>query len=146
MNEANEMAKAEGMVDLDSLRELVALHNRVQEADKALKELKAKKDELEAMLLPQLEEAGVQRLNIDGRTIYRSSTWRASVPADCREAVCAQLRAMGLGDLVTEGVNAQTLSAKVREWLSEEDGEGIPAPIADLIKTYEDKSLRILAS
>lgn len=142
--ENDEQMRASGMVDMTLAAELVDIYESVRIADEQLKSLKRRQAELSEMLLPQLEEANVQRLNVAGRTIYRSSTWRASVPADKREAVCSALESIGLADLITTGVNAQTLSAQVREWLAE-DGDGIPECLRDLISTYNDKSLRVLS-
>jgi seryl-tRNA synthetase len=136
-------APTEG-VSMETLRALIKLDEEVKSLEEEIKGLRADRERLQKEVLEQFAANGVDNMRVDGRTVYRSLTVRASVPAENREQVCDALKAIGLGQLVSVGVNAQTLSAQVREWCDESAGGlGVPAEIAGLISVYEDRKVSV---
>ena len=131
----------EASVSMAAVRQMIRLTDEIDSLEAELKSLKADRTAIERELLEQMGATGVDHLRLDDRTVYRSLTLRASVPAEKRAEAVAAMRAIGLGDLVTEGVNAQTLSAQVREWARGE--VGIPAEVRDLISVYEDRRIGV---
>lgn len=113
-------------------------------------EAKAYKDEanaIEQQLVEMFTDAGMQNINVDGKTIYlHRSTYAARGEGVEAEDVKAALRAAGAGDLVTETVNANTLSAYVRELLDGDDAPGLPEPLVGVLDLGERFSVRINAA
>jgi hypothetical protein len=138
-DDAHELPPAE--FDLDVVRR----YNELRAQEKiASTEAKAIKDE--ADLLEMFSEAGLQNVNVDGKTVYlHRSTFAQRKEGVTAEDVKAGLRAAGAGELVTETVNANTLSAYVRE-LEEDGGPGLPPELVDILLLGERYAVRIRAS
>ena len=85
-------------------------------ADK-LRQLRDRKAELEDELkaLTAEIEAEVPKFSHSGMTFYLKSRLFASPQAGRKEDLFAALRAHGYGDLITENVNANTLSSFCKE-------------------------------
>lgn len=66
------------------------------------------------------KESGVTTLTVDGYRYTISQTLRASIKAEKKADAYEWLRENDLGDLITETVNASTLSAQARKMV--EDG------------------------
>jgi hypothetical protein len=131
-------------VSMETMRSLIKLDDEIKSLEDEIKSLKADRAILQGELLEQFAANGIDHMRVDNRTVYRSLTLRASVPAEKREEVCEVLEGLGLGQLVSIGVNAQTLSAQVREWMDESAGGlGIPAELRDLINVYEDRKVSV---
>jgi hypothetical protein len=102
----------------------VALEERRRQLETEIDAVKAEAAELEQRLLPQFEQSGVERLSIDGRTIYLERKLWAKARDGDKAAVCCALKRARLGDYVEETFNTNSLSAYVREL----DREGRPLP------------------
>lgn len=128
------------------VREYQRFRELQKAADAELKGYKELADELEAELIDAFAEAGVQNINVDGKTVYlhRSVYARRCEGVDA-EAVKAALRAAGAEDLVTETVNANTLSAYVRELTEDDDAPGLPEPLVGIVEPGERFGVRIIA-
>lgn len=135
---------------LDLLRRYSILRGsqKISEAEAA-----AFKDEataIEAQLIEAFTEAGLQNINLDGKTIFlHRTTFAQRKNGATAEDVKAALRAAGAGDLVQETVNSQTLGAWVRELVdAEEDGRGpgLPPEAAEVLELGEKYAVRIKAS
>lgn len=109
--------------------------------------------ELQAELLTRFENAGMQSMRSKefGVTIYvRREIWAS--PAEGNETLLMErLKSLGLGDMVKEKVNTQTLSAYVRELeetqlarqgSADEVLKILPEPLQSTIKLSERFSLR----
>jgi len=138
--------------EIKQVGEFVALAKRKAELDAELKSVKAKMDKLEAGLIGYYVENNIQNLNIDGRTVYLHRQVWASLK-DAASGVAA-LKAAGLGDLVKETCNGQTLSAWVREQLESKvmpldsaanlaDLLDQPQEVKDQLKVSETVGLRV---
>lgn len=124
-------------------RELRAAQSASEAEGKAMKE---EADKLEAELVEMFAEAGLQNLNVDGKTIYlhRSTyaQWQAGLEQDDKLEL---LRRAGAGDLIKDTVNAQTLNAYVRELVDVDDAPGLPEPLRDVLELGERFAVRITA-
>ncbi len=119
-------------------------HQAASEAE--AKAIKEEADKLEAELIDAFAEAGVQNINVDGKTVYlHRSVYARRCEGVGLEDVKAALRAAGAGDLVTETVNANTLSAYVRELTEEDDAPGLPEPLIGVLEPGERFGVRIIA-
>lgn len=115
-------------------------------SDAEAKAIKEEADKLEAELVEAFSEAGVQNLNVDGKTVYlHRSVYARRCDGITADDVKAALRAAGAGDLVTETVNANTLSAYVREFTEDDDAPGLPAPLQGVLEPGERFGMRIIA-
>lgn len=89
--------------------------------DDQLKAVRKEKAALEAELIEEFLDTGIQRVNVNGRTIYlRKQIW-ASVRDGNKRRACDVLRAEGLDELIEESFNTGTLSAYVREQIERAD-------------------------
>lgn len=134
-------------VDLRLVRRYKELRDLEAASSAEGKTFKEEADRIEARLVEQYSEAGVQNLSIDGKTVYLNRTTFAQwEPGLDPEEKRAALRAAGVPELVTETVNSQTLSAWVRELCDDDDAPGLPEPIKDLLQLGEKFNIRIQAS
>jgi len=141
------------MSNIKDVAEYVALAKQKAELDAEIKRVKASMAKMTDALIAYYVENNVQSQNVDGRTVYLHRQVWASLK-DAQEGVAA-FKAAGLGDMVKESVNGQTLSAWVREQL---DGKDMPADsaadladlldqpqgIKDQLKVSEVVSLRVV--
>lgn len=124
--------------DLPSLGEQLAtylnLHDEVKATEAYLESLKGQRDAAGEVLIGVFERDGVNSLrSTDGRTVYLArELWARAADA---EALTKALRANGLGDIVKETVNTQTLTSVVRE--HDKSGEPLPPEVADAIIVSE---------
>ena len=85
----------------------------IKEADGIVKELKARRAEIEGQLLEVMAMEGVKNLSVDGMTVYTTTTMRASM-AKGEEALEA-LDLAGGGDIIKKTVNGKTLATWLRD-------------------------------
>ena len=130
---------------LDKLRQLKA------DAEAELKDITAELTAIQEVLVPQFMAAGMQSQKLaDGRTFYlRKEEW--AYPKSVENGggrgsagVLEALVASGLGDMVHETYNTQTLSAYVRE--KERAGEELPAPLVEAIDVVVKTEIRVRRS
>jgi len=108
---------------MELIKKLISIKKRLDELDAETKKLKAEYDALEPEVIAYLEQEGLDRVTMDGRTVYvRRQLW-ASVNKENPFALDI-LRENGLGDFIEEKVNSQRISAYIREF--EKTGQVIP--------------------
>ena len=99
---------------------------------------KERKEALEAEL--KAVKAEIERLDREfsdeGKTFFLKSRLFASPKAGCKAGLFSALRKRGYGDMITESVNANTLSSFVKEKREENDGE-IPEWLTEVVNSYE---------
>jgi prefoldin subunit 5 len=121
---------------------MVQLQNRKAELSSELDALAKEIEELNTTLLEDFAKDGLSsvKTDVDGSkvTLYLRRDVYAKVLDPLR--LNDVLRSEGLGDLVKETVNAQTLRAKIREW---EDEGGIPASFDTVLTSSEVYSVRV---
>lgn len=115
---------------------LRALRDEKAEADQRLKELNAAIDEAEYRLSEMMAESETQNFTRAGMMFCLTTKTRASATAGRKEELFAALRGEGYGDLVYETVNANSLSAFVKEQMAE-NGDALPGWLSGLVNVFE---------
>lgn len=98
---------------------LRALRDEKAEAEQHLKEIKAEMDEVDYRLSELMAESETQNFTRAGTMFCLTTKTHASAVAGRKEELFSALRAGGFGDLVYETVNANSLSAFVKEQVAE---------------------------
>jgi hypothetical protein len=106
-------------VNIENLREFVALEKKKAELNREIKQTQKALDALDTLLTQQLLDDGVQSVNVDGRTVYLRRDLYASALDGDRAAVVQALKDSGLSQYVSEQYNTNSLSAYVREVVRE---------------------------
>ena len=131
---------SEKMFELaDTLR---ALREEKAEAEQRLKEINAAIDEADYRLSELMAETETQNFTRAGMMFCLTSKTRASATAGRKEELFAALRGEGFGDLVYETVNANSLSAFVKEQITE-NGDTLPAWLDGLVNVFEKTSVSL---
>lgn len=131
---------SEKMFELaDTLR---SLREEKTEAEQRLKEINAAIDEADYRLSELMAETETQNFTRAGMMFCLTSKTRASAKAGRKEELFAALRGEGFGDLVYETVNANSLSAFVKEQTAE-NGDQLPAWLDGLVNVFEKTSVSL---
>lgn len=117
---------------------LKALRDEKKDAEQRVKELNAALDETDAALAQLMTDTETQNFTRSGTIFCLTNTTRASATADRKDELFEALRAEGYGGLVYETVNANSLSAFVREQISEND-DVLPDWLEGLVSVFEKR-------
>ena len=115
---------------------LRALRDEKAEAEQRLKDLNAAIDEAECRLSERMAESETQNFTRQGMMFCLTTKTRASATAGRKAELFAALRDEGYGDLVYETVNANSLSAFVKEQMAE-NGDALPGWLDGLVNVFE---------
>jgi len=127
-------------MNTDELKRFVALEERRKQLEAEVDSIKAEAAELEGLLLPQFEQSGMERVAIDGRTVYvERKLWAKAKDGD-KPSVCKALKRCRLGDYVEETFNTNSLSAYVREL--DREGRQMPPSLVAVLDVSEVFKLR----
>jgi len=127
-------------MNTDELKRFVALEERRRQLEAEIDTLKAEAAELEQALMPQFEQAGIERVSVDGRTVYvERKLWAKARDGD-KAAVCKALKRCRLGDYVEETFNTNSVSAYIREL--DREGRPLPASLREVLEVSEVFKLR----
>ncbi|RKJ81233.1 hypothetical protein D7X33_04670 [Butyricicoccus sp. 1XD8-22] len=121
---------------------LRALRDEKAEADKRLKEIKEEMDEVDYQLSEVMAGSETQNFTRAGMMFCLTTKTHASATAGRKEELFAALRGEGFGDLVYETVNANSLSAFVKEQISE-NGDALPAWLDGLVNVFEKTTVGV---
>ncbi len=124
---------------------LKAAKDEKKDLDAKAKELGAEIEELDKQLSDAMTEAELDKFSRNGSTFYLSSRLFASPQAGRKDALISALKEEGFGDIVQETVNANTLSAFVKEQMSQ-NGDEVPEWLSDVVNTFEKISVGIRKS
>ena len=116
--------------------ELKALRDRKQALEAELKQLNADIDNVDWHLSNLMAETETQNFTRAGTMFCLTSTTRASAAPDRKDALFDALRSEGFGSMVYETVNANSLSAFVKEQMAE-NGDALPEWLDGLVKVFE---------
>jgi len=131
------------MLDLaDRLKELRAIKDGLAEQTRANN---AEIERTELALSDHMAQEEVQSFKRAGTLFYLNSRTYASPVAGRKAELYDALRAQGFGDLITETVNANTLSSFVRERTAEND-EQLPDWLEGRVNTFEKVSVGLKKS
>lgn len=123
----------------DQLKEL---KDRKKDLDTEVKALNAEIEKLDMELSDAMAEAECERFSRNGSTFYLNTRLFASPVAGRKDEMITALKDNGYGDIVTETVNANTLSSFVKEQMMLNADE-VPLWLSDVINTYEKVSVGI---
>ena len=131
---------SEQLFDLaDQLR---ALRDAKAEAELRLKEINAEIDEVDYRLSELMAESETQNFTRAGTMFCLTTKTRASATAGRKDELFSALRGEGYGDLVYETVNANSLSAFVKEQMAE-NGDVLPTWLNGLVNVFEKTSVSL---
>lgn len=137
-------------MDLDPFRKFAQLHAAYKAADAEKKRLKSELDAMQEALVSTMALEGVPRVSIDvegvGSLTLFPRTTRYARPLDGdAERMHEALREAGMGDIVKETVNTNTLSAIVRESLDPEN-DSLPEELMATIDVSEKHEMALRKS
>lgn len=133
-------------MDTDKMFELAdrlrGLRDEKAEAELRLKEIKAEMDEVDYRLSELMAESDTQNFTRAGMMFCLTTKIHASAAAGHKEELFTALRGEGFGDLVYETVNANSLSAFVKEQISEND-DALPDWLNGLVNVFEKTTVGV---
>ena len=123
----------------DELRELKETKKRLEDE---LKAVGFDIDRVDADLAKRMIDAETQNFTRNGTMFCLTSTTRASATTGRKEELFDALREAGYGDLVCETVNANSLSAFVKEQTTE-NGDTLPEWLTGLVTVFEKTTVGV---
>jgi len=123
----------------DELRELKETKKHLEDE---LKAIGLVIDRVDACLAQRMADAETQNFNRNGTMFCLTSTTRASVVSGRKDELFDALREAGFGDLVYETVNANSLSAFVKEQTTE-NGDALPQWLDGLVNVFEKTTVGV---
>ena len=123
----------------DELRELKETKKRLEDE---LKAVGLEIDRVDADLAQRMVDTETQNFTRNGTMFCLTNTTRASATAGRKEELFEALREAGYGDLVYETVNANSLSAFVKEQATE-NGDTLPEWLDGLVTVFEKTTVGV---
>ena len=123
----------------DRLKELREAKKAVEEE---LKSINAEIDDVEYRLSELMISNETQNFTRAGTMFCLSTTTRASAAAGMKEELFDALRSKGFGELIYETVNANSLSAFVKEQIAE-NGDELPDWLKGLVNVFEKTTVTV---
>ena len=121
---------------------LKALKENKKELETTLKNVNEKILEVEVSLAELMTLNETQNFTRSGTMFSLTTSTKASAKAGKREELYTELKNAGYGDLVVETVNPSSLSAFVKEQISE-NGEALPEWLDGLVNVFEKTSISL---
>lgn len=122
--------------------QLRVLREQKEAAEQELQDINAKIDETDYRLSELMAESETQNFTRGGVMFYLVTKTRASAVAGSKEELFTALRREGYGELVTETVNANSLSSFVKEQI-EENEDILPGWLSGLVNVFEKTSVGV---
>ena len=123
----------------DELRELKETKKRLEDE---LKSVGFDIDRVDADLAQRMADTETQNFTRNGTMFCLTNTTRASATAGRKDELFEALREAGYGDLVYETVNANSLSAFVKEQTTE-NGDALPQWLDGLVTVFEKTTVGV---
>lgn len=139
MNYETQNAAEEMFVLADQLR---ALREEKVQAEAHLKELNAEIERTDLALSDRMAESETQNFTRAGMMFCLTTKTRASAATGRKEELFSALREAGYGDLIYETVNANSLSAFVKEQICE-NADAVPAWLDGLVNVFEKSTVSL---
>lgn len=133
----HELHKVDDAPAVEAARAFVVLHRLDGMVDDARKAFGAVFDKYKTEVIPDIfDKDGVPHVPLDeGFRVGVSGKLYAAIKADRKEVAYAWLRKNELGDLITETVNASTLSAVARD-MRENQNKDLPEDLFNVADKY----------
>jgi hypothetical protein len=123
----------------DQLREL---KETKKYAEQELKEITEEIERVDAALAERMISTETQNFTRNGTMFCLTNSTRASAAAGRKDELFAALREAGFGDLVYETVNANSLSAFVKEQTAENE-DILPSWLDGLVYVFEKTTVGV---
>lgn len=121
---------------------LKAAKDKKKDLEDKTKAVNAEIEELDRQLSDAMAESECDNFTRNGSTFYLNSRLYASPEAGNRDALIEALKKNGFGTIVTETVNANTLSSFCKEQMAM-NGDELPGWLSPVVKTFEKISVGI---
>lgn len=125
--------------------QLKALRDEKADVEAHLKEINAAIETADYQLATMMAESETQNFTHAGVMFSLTTKTRASATADRKDELFSALRSEGFGDLVYETVNANSLSAFVKEQIAEND-DALPDWLEGLVNVFEKTTVGVRKS
>jgi hypothetical protein len=122
--------------------ELKALRNRKDALEAELKQVNMDIDNVDWHLSTLMMETETQNFTRAGTMFCLTTKTRASATEGMKDELYGALRAEGFGDLIYETVNANSLSAFVKEQITE-NGDALPTWLDGLVNVFEKTTVGV---
>ena len=132
----------EGNLIFELADELKALRDRKAELEAELKQINRKIYFVDADLSDLMGTTGTQNFTRDGTMFFLTTKTRASAKAGQKDELFGALRANGYGDLITETINAGSLSSFVKEQIAE-NKDALPGWLDGLVNVFEKTTVGV---
>ena len=133
-------------MSMELIKEFIDGSNERKKLEARINQIKERMGKIEPVLTEYFAIEGLQNMKMKEGTAYLKRDVVASLVRDENgehEGAINALRKAGLGYLVKEGVNSQTLNAYVRE--AEKNEDEIPQGVRPFLKVSEMYKLRVRA-
>ena len=121
---------------------LKALKDKKKEIETSLKGVNDMIFEVESALAELMTLSETQNFTRSGTMFSLTTSTKASAKAGRKDELYALLKDAGYGDLVVETVNPSSLSAFVKEQISE-NNDSLPQWLEELVNVFEKTSISI---
>ncbi len=122
--------------------ELKALRDRKDALEAELKQVNMDIDNVDWHLSMLMAETETQNFTRAGTMFCLTTKTRASATEGMKDELYGALRAEGFGDLIYETVNANSLSAFVKEQIAE-NGDSLPTWLDGLVNVFEKTTVGV---
>jgi len=126
----------------DLADELKTLRDRKDALEAELKQTNMDIDNVDWHLSTLMAETETQNFTRAGIMFCLTTKTRASATEGMKDELFAALRSEGFGDLIYETVNANSLSAFVKEQISE-NGDALPEWLTGLVNVFEKTTVGV---
>ncbi len=140
MNDESMLTKETTMFGLGE--KLKLLKDRKKEISRELQDLNNEIEKVDSELAELMTLSETQNFTRNGTMFSLKSTVHASAIGGKKDELCTTLKETGFGDLVYETINANSLSAFVKEQTEENEGN-LPAWLDGLVNVYEKTSVGV---
>lgn len=125
--------------------QLKQLRDEKKDAEQRVKDINAEIDKTEYALVQMMAETETQNFTRAGTMFSLTTKTRAYAMAGRKDELYSALKENGFGDLVYETVNANSLSAFVKEQIAENQ-DIVPEWLNGLVNVYEQTSVSVRKS
>ena len=111
---------------------LKACHDRKKAVETELKQVNAEISRLDKTLSDLMSTVEMQNFTYAGTLFYANTRFHANPKAGLRDELFSALRKEGHGGMITETINANTLSSFVKEQMAD-NGDELPEWLSGLV-------------
>ena len=122
--------------------QLKDLRDTKKNLEQQLKAINAEMEAKDTALATAMAESETQNFTRSGTMFCLTNTTRASAAAERKEELFDALRSSGFGDLIYETINANSLSAFVKEQIAE-NMNTLPDWLNGLVNLYEKATVGV---